>query len=174
MAFGAADGYLAIMYEATIELADEAATRALGALIGGALSPGDVIALSGPLGAGKSCLARAAIAERTEEDHAPSPTFGLVHSYPVRNASPDFSIWHFDLYRLEKPEDVRELGLEEALDQGASLIEWPERIAHLLPDSTLLVRLALSGDHRRAQLLGNNDWRDRLAGLNSSSSSGIA
>lgn len=162
------------MFDETILLVDEAATKALGRDLGRLLMPGDVIALSGPLGAGKSCFARAAIAERTDEENAPSPTFGLVHTYPVDDGPPGFSIWHFDLYRLDRPEDVRELGLEEALDRDACLIEWPERVAHLLPQSTLLVKISLEGDGRSARLLGNNDWRTRLSGLNSSSSSGIA
>jgi tRNA threonylcarbamoyladenosine biosynthesis protein TsaE len=147
----------------TIELADEAATAALGAGLAPLLRRGDVVALIGPLGAGKTTLARSVIRALTGEAEAPSPTFGLAALYQT----PDFPLAHFDLYRLGKPEDVRELGLEEALDEGVSLIEWPERIAAFLPEDTLAIRMELNAGGRRARLLGGGDWGNRLtsAGL---------
>ncbi len=140
------------------DLPDEAATRALGARLARALGAGDVVRLEGDLGAGKSTLARALIAALTGFEEAPSPTFTLVETYE----SPDFALWHFDLYRLEKPEEVYELGLEEALDGGAALIEWPQRAEGLLPADALTVRLEIAGAGRRAVMEGNEAWAARL------------
>jgi tRNA threonylcarbamoyladenosine biosynthesis protein TsaE len=142
-----------------IDLPSEAATSALGVRLAPLLHRGDVIALSGPLGAGKTTLARALIATLTQERDIPSPTFGLVAAYEASA----FELMHFDLYRLERPHDVWELGLEDALSDAASLIEWPERIDALLPDHALAVRLTPSGAGRRARLLGGGDWGNRLA-----------
>lgn len=144
-------------------LADETATLALGAMLAPALGKGDVLCLSGPLGAGKTTLARGVIAALTVGEEAPSPTFALVETYEAK----ELSLWHFDLYRLQKPEDVWELGLEEALAVGASLIEWPERIAKHIPSTALLIRLALDGEGRRALFRGEGSWAGRLrkAGL---------
>lgn len=144
-----------------IPLPDEAATTALGARLGRLLRAGDVVALSGPLGAGKTTLARAAIGALTGRTEAPSPTFGLVETYDA----PGFTLWHFDLYRLEKAEEIWELGFEEALDGGAALIEWPERIASLLPPETLLIRLIAETAGRQALVRGGEEWSARLNGL---------
>lgn len=147
--------------EFAIGLPDEAATASFGAALGGLLRPGDVVGLSGPLGAGKTTLARAAISALTGLAEAPSPTFGLVETYE----SPRFTLWHFDLYRLEKAEEVWELGLEEAMDGGVLVIEWPERIMPLLPASMLLIRLTPEGSGRRALVRGNEEWFARLKPL---------
>ena len=147
--------------EYAITLADEAATAGLGAALGALLRAGDTVALSGPLGAGKTTLARGAITAATGQTEAPSPTFGLVETYDA----PGFTLWHFDLYRLEKTEEIWELGFEEALDGGALLIEWPERILPLLPASTLAVRLTPDGMGRRALVRGNEEWSARLKAL---------
>lgn len=145
-------------------LPDEAATAALGAALAPLARAGDVIGLSGPLGAGKTTLARGFIAALTGAREAPSPTFALVEPYEVRPDAPDgFTLWHFDLYRLEKAEDVWELGWEEALETGAALVEWPERVAALLPEDALIVRLDPAGAGRRARFAGGGDWPARLA-----------
>lgn len=140
------------------DLPAEAATRALGESLARVLAAGDVVRLEGALGAGKSTLARALIASLTGVKEAPSPTFTLVETYE----GPDFTLWHFDLYRLEKPEDAWELGLEEALDGAAALVEWPERAEGLLPAGALTVRLEIAGTARRAVIEGNEAWRARL------------
>jgi len=142
-----------------LDLADETATRALGAALAPVLRGGDILRLEGDLGAGKSTLARGLIAALTGARDAPSPTFTLVETYD----GPDFALWHFDLYRLEAPEDVWELGLEDALDGGLALIEWPERIAGLLPDGALTVQLEVAGAARAAQFQGDATWKTRLA-----------
>lgn len=144
----------------TLQLPDEAATAALGELLGAVARAGDVIALVGDLGAGKTTLARALIRSHLgPETEAPSPTFTLVQTYP----GPRFDIWHFDLYRLEDPGEARELGLEEAVD-GLSLIEWPERLGRYLPPARLEVRLSLEGAGRIARLVDLDDWSTRLDG----------
>lgn len=142
-------------------LPDEAATARFGAALGRLLRPGDIVGLSGPLGAGKTTLARAAIGALTGLADAPSPTFGLVETYEAEG----FTLWHFDLYRLEKAEEIWELGFEEGLDGGVLLIEWPERIAPLLPASTLSIQLAPEGTGRRALVRGNEEWSARLQPL---------
>ena len=144
----------------TIALPDEAATAALGERLGAVARAGDVIALVGDLGAGKTTLARALIRSHLgPETEAPSPTFTLVQTYP----GPHFEIWHFDLYRLEDPGEARELGMEEAVD-GLSLIEWPERLGRYLPPVRLEVRLSLEGAGRIARLVDLDDWSTRLDG----------
>jgi tRNA threonylcarbamoyladenosine biosynthesis protein TsaE len=125
-----------------IDLPDIAATEALAHRIAAAAKRGDVIALSGLLGAGKTTFARAFITEiaRLSGESAgevPSPTFTLVQTYAFAHAA----VWHFDLYRLAAPGEAWELGLEDALADGISLIEWPERLGPLLPRKRLDVLL---------------------------------
>jgi tRNA threonylcarbamoyladenosine biosynthesis protein TsaE len=132
-----------------MSLPDERATDQLGATLAARLRIGDVIGLKGELGAGKTTLARAILRAAAEDAEliVPSPTFTLVEVYETPRAS----FWHFDLYRLETPEQVFELGWEEALAEGISIIEWPERLGPLLPKH-LSVTLEVDGDGRRALL----------------------
>jgi tRNA threonylcarbamoyladenosine biosynthesis protein TsaE len=134
-------------------LPDEAATERLGAALAKRLRPRDVVALQGGLGVGKTTLARA-ILRAASGDPAlivPSPTFTLVEIYDT----PAGVFWHFDLYRLEEPEQVFELGWEEARADGMALVEWAERLGALLPRERLTVTLAMEGDGRRADLQGD-------------------
>ncbi len=142
----------------TVDLADETATQALGAWLAHSLRAGDIILLKGDLGAGKTCLARGLICAFMGDTEVPSPTYTLVQTY----TAPKFEVWHFDLYRLKNEVDVWELGIEEALDDGVCLIEWPERINGLLNGSELTVALNRKDDRRVAVLTGNNDWKARL------------
>lgn len=148
----------------TIELPDEAATCALAAAIGQQARQGDVIGLSGPLGSGKTTFARAFISARLDAGEVPSPTFTLVEVYQSLTGP---AVWHFDLYRLEKPEDAYELGIEEAFAEGVSLIEWPERLGGLMPREHLDVTLGLgrSETSRLAQLDASPSWTARIVGL---------
>jgi tRNA threonylcarbamoyladenosine biosynthesis protein TsaE len=132
-----------------MSLPDEATTEQLGATLAGRLRIGDVVGLTGELGAGKTTLARAILRAAADDRRliVPSPTFTLVEVYDT----PRGPYWHFDLYRLEKPEQIYELGWEEALADGISLIEWPERLGPLLPKH-LSVTLEVDGDGRRALL----------------------
>lgn len=134
-------------------LPDEAATERLGAALARRLRPRDVVALQGGLGVGKTTLARA-ILRAASGDPAlivPSPTFTLVEIYDTSAGV----FWHFDLYRLEEPEQVFELGWEEARADGMALVEWAERLGALLPRERLTVTLAMEGDGRRADLQGD-------------------
>lgn len=149
----------------SIALPDEAATARLAAQLAFIARAGDVIALAGDLGAGKTAFARAFIRARLRVcEDVPSPTFTLVQIY--EGAEPkDPAIWHFDLYRLDAPEDGLELDIEDAFASAISLIEWPERLGALLPARRLLVRLEPGDtpDSRCATLDGGEAWRDRLA-----------
>ncbi len=144
---------------ATIELPDETATGMLAAAIAQLAKPGDVIALRGDLGAGKTSFARAFIHASGIAEEVPSPTFTLVQTYRAQVAL----IWHFDLYRLRSPEEAWELGIEDAFCDGISLIEWPDRIGLLLPERRLEIAFAFGNrpEERRAALTGNAAWRAR-------------
>lgn len=137
-----------------IELSDLAATEALGARIAAGLQKGDVVALEGDLGAGKTTLARAVLRALSVEEAVPSPSFTLVQSYETAR----FPVRHFDLYRLEDPSEVDELGLEDALSDGAVLVEWPEKAKGRLPQDGLHVLLEWDGEKRRARLAGPSRW----------------
>jgi tRNA threonylcarbamoyladenosine biosynthesis protein TsaE len=143
-----------------IALPAEADTQALGRALAKHARPGDVIALEGGLGAGKTTLARGFIQQLAGDmEEVVSPTFTLVQLYETDIAP----IWHFDLYRLKNPMDALELGLEDALADGILLIEWPERLASLLPQRRLEVALALGLQNGRdAELAGDPSWRARL------------
>jgi tRNA threonylcarbamoyladenosine biosynthesis protein TsaE len=103
-------------------LADEAATAAVGAQLARRARPGDVITLSGPLGVGKTALARGFIAGLGHDGEVPSPSFAIVQPYEEL----DPPVWHVDLYRIEEPSEIDELGLDSAA-QAVLLVEWPER-----------------------------------------------
>src|SRR5215831_17568551 len=118
---------------AVAELPDEAATAALAARVSALAATGDIIALKGDLGAGKTTFARHFIRARGGTEEVPSPTFTLVQVYEL-GAAP---IWHFDLYRIKSSEEAWELGIEDAFSEGISLIEWPERLGSLLPQRRL-------------------------------------
>jgi tRNA threonylcarbamoyladenosine biosynthesis protein TsaE len=138
-------------------LADADATERLGQALARALRPGDAICLSGPLGAGKTTLVRGLIrALTTPEQEAPSPSFTLVQLYDAA-----FPIAHFDLYRLERASEAEELGLDEALDDGAALIEWPERLEGRLPPDRLDIEIAFDAEGRRARLTPHGAWKGR-------------
>jgi tRNA threonylcarbamoyladenosine biosynthesis protein TsaE len=146
-----------------IDLPDENATAVFAAQLAALAMPGDVIALKGELGAGKTTLARAFIHARGGDETVPSPTFTLLQVYEL----PGGAVWHFDFHRLLKPEEAWELGIEDAFRDGISLIEWPERLGELLPTWRLEVALDFNSapDARRATLSGYGDWADRLAGI---------
>ncbi|MEP6564117.1 MAG: tRNA (adenosine(37)-N6)-threonylcarbamoyltransferase complex ATPase subunit type 1 TsaE [Mesorhizobium sp.] len=141
-------------------LADEAATARLGEDLAMALRPGDVLALKGDLGAGKSTLARALIRALADDAglDVPSPTFTLVQSYDTR-----VPVHHFDLYRLSSAGEIDELGFDDALLQGAALVEWPERAEAYLPKTSILIELDQQGDGRLARLSGQGAAFERAA-----------
>ncbi len=148
----------------TAHLADERDTARLAEAIGGLLAPADVVCLTGGLGAGKTSFARALIQARAGAAlDVPSPTFTLAQVYPL----PGLTLWHMDLYRLSDPGEVIELGWDDAVAEGAVLVEWPDRLGPLTPPSRLDLGLAFDdGTGRVATLTGHGPgWRRRLAGL---------
>ena len=145
-----------------IALPDAEATTALGQAIAPMLAPGDSLLLYGPLGMGKSTLARGLIrALTTPDEDVPSPTFTLVQFYDS-----DPPVAHFDLYRLTRPEEAFEIGLDEALDEGCAVIEWPERLGEepgrfLGPDQ-LTVTISEQGEGRLATVSGVGRWKELI------------
>lgn len=143
-----------------IALPDAAATVALGARLGARLAAGDVVCLSGNLGAGKTTLARGVIGAWTgSAEEAPSPTYTLVQTYEGARGE----LWHVDLYRLKRPDDAWELGLDDAFVSAATLIEWPERLEGHLPRDRLDIDLTPADEGRRAALIAHGAWRQKLA-----------
>jgi tRNA threonylcarbamoyl adenosine modification protein YjeE len=147
----------------TVPLPDEAATIELGGMLAPELQAGDLVAMSGEIGAGKTTLARAILRAKLgdPELEVPSPTFTLVQTYET----PRGAVWHFDAYRLARPEDAVELGIDEALSDGIVLVEWPERIAALLPEQRIEIALSAgpTAASRIAELRLPAAWATRFA-----------
>lgn len=145
-----------------ITLDDEAATVTLAEHIAGLLRIGDAVLLQGSLGVGKSVFARALLRRMASDPEleVPSPTFTLVQPYDT----PNMVVHHFDLYRLSDPDELLELGLDEALVEGAVVVEWPQRLGHHRPERALTVTLLLgeTADSRHALLEGTDNWSVRL------------
>jgi len=140
-----------------IRLDGLAATQALGRRIAAHLKTGDAVTLEGDLGAGKTTLARAILEGLGVREDVPSPTFTLVQHYET----PKLAVRHYDFYRIENPRELDELGLDEALDQGAALIEWPERARERIPADALHIFLTIASDHARmARIEGPARWAD--------------
>jgi tRNA threonylcarbamoyladenosine biosynthesis protein TsaE len=121
-------------------------TEAFGARLAAALRPGDVVALYGDLGAGKTTLARGVLRGLGFHGEVSSPTFAIVQPYDEL----PLPVWHVDLYRIEDPAELEELALEDALDGGALLIEWPERLGAALWPHALRLTLRREGEGARA------------------------
>lgn len=146
----------------TFDLLDEGASEALAADLADLIRPGDVLALDGDLGMGKSTLARALLRAHADDPYleVPSPTFTLVQDYELAG----MPISHFDLYRISDFEELYEIGLEESWQEGCALIEWPDRAEELLPPETLWLHLAHNEgeDARQLTLSGPSSWQGRL------------
>lgn len=139
------------MTELSLFLPDDAATTRLGAALAGLLHAGDTLLLHGPIGAGKTHLARALIQARLGRlEDVPSPSFTLVQTY----AAGDVEIWHADLYRLSGPDEVWELGLDDAVATAICLIEWPDRLGNFAPAHAVNITLSSEAEGRRAVLSG--------------------
>ena len=156
--------------DAIVEIAldDPDATQALAGRLAHVAHAGDVIGLGGALGAGKTTFARGFIRECARIDgqapeDVPSPTFTLVQTYEFAAAP----VYHFDLYRIDDPDEVLELGIEDAFADGISLIEWPERLGPYLPAERLDVELTAgaTAQARRALLTGHGGWAARVGAL---------
>lgn len=129
------------------------------------LKTGDIIALNGTLGVGKTEFVRSLIQSLKQKEEVPSPTFTLLQTYDM----PNFDLYHFDLYRLEKPEDVYELGIEDAFSYGVTLIEWPIKMGKILPQSKVLtIDISISENGSRVFDFSstNTSWTERLTKWN--------
>ena len=155
------------MTDLSLFLPDDAATTRLGAALANLMRPGDTLLLHGPIGVGKTHLARALIQSRLGRlEDVPSPSFTLVQTY----AADGVDIWHADLYRLSHPDEVLELGLEDAFTTAICLIEWPDRLGKSTPKNSLNITLFAEGEGRRAVVSGETHaallnalaagWRD--------------
>lgn len=143
-----------------MRLEDEAASEALGVRLAGLARPGDVIALSGQLGAGKTSIARGLLAALGLEGEAPSPSFAIVQPY----APPEvrFPVLHVDLYRIDDPDEAEELGLDDARHDSLLIVEWPERLPSSVWSDALWLTLTIEPDGARgltAQVPAS--WKDR-------------
>lgn len=147
------------MAEQHWELADEDATRALGARIAGVLDDGLVVYLRGELGAGKTSFARALLTALGVGERVKSPTYSLVEGYQVGNRP----AWHLDLYRIADPGELEWLGLDALVDPAALvLVEWPERGLGALPSADLELELAYQGLGRSARLRSRTQRGEHL------------
>ncbi|WP_293883894.1 tRNA (adenosine(37)-N6)-threonylcarbamoyltransferase complex ATPase subunit type 1 TsaE [Sphingomonas sp.] len=140
-------------------LADEAATKNVGRRLASVARAGDVIALSGQLGAGKTGLARGFVEALGFAGEVPSPSFGLVIPYDVPDVR--LPVWHIDLYRLDDPSQVDELGLDDARMDTILLIEWPEQMGDRLWQDALRIDLAVDGTGRRLTAQVPPSWNER-------------
>ena len=147
---------------ATIHLPDASATEALARRIAPLLVSGDTILLAGEIGSGKSTFARALIKQRLleigQDEDVPSPTFTLVQTYDAGHVE----IWHCDLYRLTDPDEVLDLGLEEAFEQAVCLIEWPDRLGKLAPANALRIELTEASDDARLLTYSSSSGWDHV------------
>lgn len=144
-----------------IALPDLAAMDRLGRAIAGVLRPGDVVALSGGLGAGKTTLARAIIAGLGHEGEVPSPSFAIVELYDPPSVR--LPLVHADFYRLERPEEAEEIGLDDYRDGAAMIAEWPDHAGGFAHEpGCLSVALEVMDDGRMAIVEGGGDWLGRM------------
>jgi len=147
------------VFRAELALPDLAATALLAGRIASRLKPGDAVALWGDLGAGKTTLARDILRSLGVTEDVPSPTFTIVQTYDT----PGLIVAHYDLYRLKSARELFELGFAEALEDGAALVEWPDRAPEHLPDTTLHLRLRIADDGRAVKITGPQRWADIAA-----------
>ena len=145
----------------TFEVKTLEQTQKLAVSLAKQLQVGDIIALYGTLGVGKTAFTRFLIQSLCgEHEEVPSPTFTLLQTYDAD----DFSIYHYDLYRLKQSDEVFELGIEDAFYDGVSLIEWPEKMGKILPTKKILkIEISCADNIRTFKFSSDNlKWKDRL------------
>lgn len=144
----------------TVLIADEGAMQAMGRRLASMLRVGDVIAIEGPLGAGKTTLARGMLEGLGHEGEVPSPSFAIVQPYDAPMVS--LPVAHVDLYRIDDPADVAELALDEYLMDGALFVEWPERLGdRIWPQALRLQIFVEEGGVRRLTVTTPDAWKGR-------------
>lgn len=154
----------------SFDVINKTMTEKLAKAVSKLAKPCDLIALEGPLGAGKSVFARAFIKNLCgRREKVPSPTFTLVQTYNYQNKlGEDQTIWHFDLYRIKTPEEVFELGVEEAFASGISLIEWSKNMGAYLPLKRLEVKILMDKAEKKRKIILTSfydGWHERLSTL---------
>ena len=144
----------------TLDLPDLAAVASLGGRIAARLQPGDVVALSGGLGAGQTTLARAILAALGHAGEVPSPTFAILETYDVPDVR--VPVAHADFYRLNRPAEADELGLDDYREGAALIAEWPERVGGFATEAGCLsILLEIAGNGRRAIVEPGSAWQGR-------------
>jgi tRNA threonylcarbamoyl adenosine modification protein YjeE len=148
-----------IFFNQSLALASLEHTKSFAQNLAPLLKNTDILALEGPLGAGKTAFARFLIQALTQQPvDVTSPTFNIVQLYDT----PTYPIWHFDLYRLKSEEELFETGFEEALTHGLLLIEWPCRAGNLLPQDYLTLKFSIEQDHtRHVTVVPSGTWKNR-------------
>ena len=145
----------------TVDLPDLAAMERLGSAIADALRPGDVVALSGGLGAGKTTLARAIIAALGHRGEVPSPSFAIVEPYDPPTVR--LPVVHAVFYRLERPEEAEEIGLDDYRVGAALIAEWPDHAGGFAHEpGCLAIRLEVAGNGRLAIVEPGSAWLERM------------
>ena len=147
----------------SITLASIEETKALAAKLATLLRRGDTVLLEGTLGVGKTAFARFVLEALGVEDDIPSPTFTLVQNYETKVGT----VYHFDLYRLKVPEEIEEIGFEDACGEGIVLVEWPEKARYFMPREslTLFFEILANGTDRSVHLKASTAWQERVKGL---------
>jgi tRNA threonylcarbamoyladenosine biosynthesis protein TsaE len=141
-----------------MKLKDESATLGFGRKLAGALRPGDVITLSGPLSAGKTTLVRGLLGALGHRGEVPSPSFAIVQPYEALG----LPVWHVDLYRIESFSELEELGLEDIREEGALIVEWPEHAgAGAWPEALALSINVMDDDVRALTAKVPASWEER-------------
>jgi tRNA threonylcarbamoyladenosine biosynthesis protein TsaE len=145
-----------------IDISDLKTIKSLACKLAAMVKIGDVIELCGDLGSGKTTFSKFFINSLTSEKiDVLSPTFNLVYPYDTK----DFTIWHYDLYRLKNANEIEELGIYDAFNEGVCLIEWPEIIEDILPEDRLKLNLLYEGCERHVVIIGYGLWKERIMGL---------
>ena len=129
-----------------MRIKDEKAMMAIGRKLAAALQPGDVVTLSGPLSAGKTTMVRGLLSGLGHRGDVPSPSFAIVQPYEEL----DPAVWHVDLYRIDDPSELDELGLDDIGSEGVLLVEWPEHAGHIAWPRALALSLEVLEDGARA------------------------
>ncbi len=150
-------------YVFVYKCSDEAQTVEFGKKLAKIAQKGDIFLLNGTLGMGKTTLSRSFIQELTGAKEVPSPTFTLVQTYEAKN----FEIYHFDLYRIKSAEEIFEIGMEEAMYEGVSLVEWPEKMEGYLPRKAFTLKITPDENSGRKIeiVVGEEDKKQRLEKL---------
>lgn len=152
------------MSELIVNLHTEKATNQFGKIISKLIKVGDIIFLSGEMGSGKTFLARSIITSLLKEEiEIPSPTFTIIQEYECK----EFTIAHADLYRIKNKNELEALGIDEILEKGSILIEWPEKLKNTYENDTLEIKFLEIKEKKSLSLVNIKGWKKRIEILKS-------